>query len=176
MIFYTDGSAHPNPGPGGYGIVGVDNNIIKIIKSEQFNTSVTNNEMELTAILRALSYAFEQCEAMDIFIYTDSAYCINIFTQWIEGWKKNGWTRTAKHLPIENIEIIQSIDKLIAKHKIKFNSVNFVKVMGHSGDKWNELVDSFAVRGKQEQREYSFKNNNCLENIDSSLQKEFFIK
>lgn len=26
MIIYTDGSAHPNPGPGGFGVVVLDNN------------------------------------------------------------------------------------------------------------------------------------------------------
>ena len=51
MVFYTDGSAHPNPGPGGWGVVMVENN--KVIKkfSKQYGRAVTNNEMELEAVL-----------------------------------------------------------------------------------------------------------------------------
>lgn len=53
MIYYTDGSAHPNPGPGGWGVVGVEDDQIKYVKSIQYNNT-TNNEMELRAILHVL--------------------------------------------------------------------------------------------------------------------------
>ena len=47
MIFYTDGSASPNPGPGGFGVVQIDTegNILSTYSSKQDNT--TNNEQEM---------------------------------------------------------------------------------------------------------------------------------
>ena len=51
MTFYTDGSAHPNPGPGGYGVVGIENDTVSFARSKQYRGPVTNNEMEWKAIL-----------------------------------------------------------------------------------------------------------------------------
>ena len=111
--------------------------------------SSSNNAMELTAIKeglqRFLTFGYR---GEGISIYSDSAYCINIFTQWVEGWKNNGWARGKKHEPIENLELVKDIYTLIQECKRCFCEVNFVKVKGHAGDYWNEKVDHFAVQGK----------------------------
>lgn len=113
--------------------------------------NTTNNEMELTAIVEALSYYGHNYFASGdtINIYSDSAYCINIFTQWIEGWKRNSWTRGKKHEPIQNVTIIKNIYDYIQSLKKDFIEVNFIKVKGHSGEKYNEYADQLAVAAKQ---------------------------
>lgn len=52
MIIYTDGSAHPNPGPGGFGVVIYDNNNL-INCYQHFEENTTNNRQEIKAILYA---------------------------------------------------------------------------------------------------------------------------
>ena len=53
---FTDGSCSGNPGPGGWGVVAVENN--KIIK-QKFGSAehTTNNKMELTALCEAMKFA-----------------------------------------------------------------------------------------------------------------------
>ena len=134
---------------GGWAYVILDENEKEICGGFSGNPCTTNNEMELTAIKqglqRFLTFGFR---GKGIAIHSDSAYCINIFTQWIEGWKNNGWTRGKKHEPIENLELIKEIYTLIQECKRCFCEVYFVKVKGHAGDYWNEKVDAMAVHGK----------------------------
>ena len=109
----------------------------------------TNQRMELMAIFDALSYYIDKkLHSGDIVnIYSDSAYCINIFTQWVEGWRNNGWTRKGNK-PIENLDIIKEIYTRIVNLKNHFVTVNFIKVAGHSNDEHNNLVDALAVAAK----------------------------
>ena len=46
----------------------------------------TNNQMELTAVIRALSAVKRPCP---IIIHLDSSYVKDGITRWIHGWKKN---------------------------------------------------------------------------------------
>lgn len=112
----------------------------------------TNNEQELTAIMEALSYACKNTTQCDVVrIFSDSAYCINIFTQWINGWKANGWTRGKKHEPIENLEVIKTIYEMVFSLENSFIAVEWVKVKGHSNDEFNNFVDQKAVEAKESQ-------------------------
>ena len=111
----------------------------------------TNNAMELTAISQALSHARENTQGGDIVnIMSDSAYCINIFTKWLNGWKSNAWKRGKKHEPIENVDLIKEIDKTINTLSSNFIGVNWIKVKGHSDSQWNNYVDGLAVKAKKE--------------------------
>lgn len=112
----------------------------------------TNNRMELFAINECLKYAQDNLkDAQEINIHSDSSYCINIYTQWIKGWETNGWTRGAKHLPIENVELIKETWKRIRNFEENLIKVNFIKVRGHANDKWNIFVDHLAVGSKKEE-------------------------
>lgn len=156
FIIYSDGAASMHKvnnqclrGAGGWAYV-ILNNKQEIVYQASGNASFSsNNAMELFAILAALYY-FNNLkeEGKTIEIYSDSAYCINIFTQWIANWKKNHWTRGRKHEPIENLELIKDIDNAIEEAHNHFNDIKFVKVKGHSGNKWNEYVDNLAVMEK----------------------------
>ena len=44
MIIYTDGSAHPNPGPGGFGVIVLNNDEnLLYTYNRQFKENITNN-------------------------------------------------------------------------------------------------------------------------------------
>ena len=153
---YTDGAATMRKqgneylkGPGGWAFIILNENDEEICSAYGGKEKSSNNAMELTAIKEGLQrfLAFGYC-GKGISVCSDSAYCINIFTQWVEGWKNNGWTRGKKHEPIENLDLVKDIYTLIQECKRCFCEVSFVKVKGHAGDYWNEKVDHFAVQGK----------------------------
>lgn len=142
---YTDGSAHPNPGPGGYGIFGFDamTGEIVTVGARQYQYT-TNNAMELTAIVKAFeTFGSPTYQKYNVTIYTDSAYAYNTFTKWIFDWEKRGWKKADKKEP-ENLDIIQ---QYWGYYKIGWR-VNFELIPGHSGNKWNDLVDKLATGKK----------------------------
>ena len=149
MIFWTDGSAHPNPGPGGYGIVVLDDNenIIETI-SQQYEGPVTNNQMELEAIVYVmLNYGVnieEGAWGTIPVVYSDSNYCVQTFNEWMFGWERKGWIKSDKKVP-ENLELIQ---KYFYHHQKGFR-IDLRKCKGHAGAKWNEMADQLAT-GKRE--------------------------
>ena len=139
MEFYTDGSAHPNPGPGGYGIVGVENNKAIFIKSKQYDGPVTNNEMELKAIVYVMLH-FGSKTSPPI-VYSDSSYCVNTFNNWMFAWQKKGWIKSDKKVP-ENLEIIKAYYEW---YQLGYR-IDLRKIKGHDGHQWNELADDLATR------------------------------
>ena len=154
---YTDGAATMRKidgeyvrEAGGWGYVILQNGE-EIMSDYGGLSQTTNNAMELTAILNALrKYLSFGYNGQEVRIYSDSAYCIGIFTQWINGWKVNDWTRGKKHEPIENVGIIKEIDNVLEQIERRFCTINWVKVKGHNGNEWNEYVDKLAVKGKLE--------------------------
>ena len=142
---YTDGSAHPNPGPGGYGIVVVDENE-QLIDCISFQTSkTTNNAMELSAVLEAfLKYGVIPSEE-DFFselpiIYCDSYYVVETYKTWMFNWARNGWIKKDKKVP-ENLEII----KQFFDHWQKGYRIDLQQIRGHKGIKGNEFADRLAT-------------------------------
>lgn len=138
MEIYTDGSAHPNPGPGGYGAVVLDddNNIIQLWSKECANT--TNNSEEIKAILWALiTYGKNKTPPK---VFSDSAYAINCLTIWRYTWERNGWVKGDGKIP-ENLELIQTFHDFWNQGY----RIELIKVHGHSGNKWNELADKLAT-------------------------------
>lgn len=137
MVFYTDGSAHPNPGPGGFGVVIVDpkGEVIETYAKHCDNT--TNNAEEMKAILYAACRARLASESA--IIYSDSAYAINTFTNWMYSWERNNWTKSDGKIP-ENLDLVKAFFDLS-----KTVDISFVKVKGHKGNKYNELADKLAT-------------------------------
>lgn len=138
MIIYTDGSAHPNPGPGGFGVVVCDNNNNIITTYAKQTNNTTNNREEIKAILWALLNYGKYDE--EVIVYSDSNYCVQTFTNWMFSWARNAWVKSDKKIP-ENLDLIQTYyDALNAGYKI-----NLKKVKGHAGNKYNELADGLAT-------------------------------
>lgn len=139
---YTDGSAHPNPGPGGYGIFGFDDETGEIltISGHQYEHT-TNNAMELTAIVNAFeNFGRTNYKDYNVTIYTDSAYAYNTFTKWIFDWQKRGWKKADKKEP-ENLDIVKRYWSFY-QHGWR---INFELIPGHSGDRFNDLADKLAT-------------------------------
>lgn len=138
MEIYTDGSAHPNPGPGGYGIVGIENNNIIFTRSKQYNNEVTNNEMEIKAILYTmLNFGSKSNPPI---VYSDSSYCVNIFNNWMFTWKENNWLKGDNQVP-KNLDLIKTYYNWYEKGY----RINLKKIKGHQGNKYNELADALAT-------------------------------
>ena len=98
----------------------------------------TNNRMELMAAISALEVLTRPSE---ITITTDSAYVKNGVTQWIHGWKRNGW-RTADRKPVKNVELWQRLEAAQARHKVRWEWIK-----GHAGHAENERADELARAG-----------------------------
>lgn len=153
--YYTDGASTMRKvdgkyvrEAGGWAFVELENGL-KVNETNGGAPYTTNNAMELYAILAALrQFLSHEDSGAKIEIYSDSAYCINIYTQWAENWEKNGWTRGKKHEPIENLEIIKETWRLLSEIKSRFSTVEFIKVKGHAGNHYNEIADELAVTGK----------------------------
>ena len=157
MIIYTDGSAHPNPGPGGFGVIVLDNDEkIQYIYNKQFEKEkVTNNQMELKAILYAfLNYGVnintnEFTNNIPI-VYSDSNYCVQTFNEWMFNWARNGWVKSDKKIP-ENLDLIQAYyDWYKEGYRIDLR-----KIKGHAGHEWNELADQLATGYISEEEAYA---------------------
>jgi ribonuclease HI len=108
----------------------------------------TNNEMELYAIYASMrDFLDRSADGDKIEIYTDSGYCIGIFTQWAKNWERRGWKKS-NNKPIENLTLIKAIWKLMKEIDEKNGELLFVKVKGHSNNVLNNEADELAVKAK----------------------------
>ena len=133
---YTDGACKGNPGVGGWGAILRSGETEKELFGGVANT--TNNRMEMTAVIEALRALSRSCEAV---VFTDSAYVQKGISEWIHGWKRNGW-KTADKKPVKNADLWQTLDELARGHKIEWRWVK-----GHAGHIENERADQLANRG-----------------------------
>ncbi len=133
LKIWTDGSCLGNPGRGGWGFVATDGT--NIAKRNGGERDTTNNRMELTAVIRALSAAKKHNE---LELHTDSQYVKNGMEKWIKNWKKNNW-KTADRKPVKNQDLWQELDGLSQNIKIHWHWVK-----GHAGHEMNEMVDDLA--------------------------------
>ncbi|MGB0748044.1 MAG: ribonuclease HI [Magnetospiraceae bacterium] len=130
---FTDGACLGNPGPGGWAALLRWNGTEKELSDYALET--TNNRMELQAVIEGLR-ALKR--PVPVHIHTDSRYVMDGITQWIVGWKRNGW-RTAAKKPVKNAELWQELEAALAPH-----TVTWTWVKGHAGHAENERVDDLA--------------------------------
>ena len=135
--YYTDGSASPNPGPGGFAVVSDGKPVV--LGGEPGGGETTNIRMEGFAIIAALKVADGQsCE-----IYTDSEFWINVITKWSLGWEANGWRK--KGGAIKNLDIVREVCPLFRQSK-----ATLIWVRGHVGHEGNELADHWANEARKQ--------------------------
>ncbi|NLB28891.1 MAG: ribonuclease HI [Clostridiales bacterium] len=134
VTVYTDGACSGNPGPGGWGAVLMYGKHRRELSGGAPVT--TNNRMELTAVIEALSKLTEPC---NVTLYTDSKYVSDAINKgWLSSWRRNGWRK--KDGDVKNPELWQRLVPLLEEH-----SVSFVWVKGHSDNEWNNRCDELAV-------------------------------
>lgn len=133
VYLYTDGACLGNPGPGGWGVVLSWDGQTRELSGGMAET--TNNQMELTAVIKGLE-ALKR--PVPLHIVTDSKYVMQGVTQWMQGWKRNGW-RTAAKKPVANRALWEQLDSLLVQHQVSWEWVK-----GHSGHPQNERCDELA--------------------------------
>lgn len=132
---FTDGACSGNPGRGGWGAILRYNQYEKEISGGEPLT--TNNRMELSAVIEALSLLKEPCY---VTLYSDSRYvCDALKLGWAKKWKANGWMRNKKEKAL-NSELWEKLLNLCEIH-----TVDVVWVKGHVGHPENERCDRLAV-------------------------------
>ena len=136
VVIYADGACKGNPGIGGWGAHLNYMGNVKEIFGGQYDT--TNNRMELTAVIEALSCLKERVE---VYLYLDSEYVLKGIKEWLPKWKSNGW-KSSNNKPIKNVDLWLRLDEQLNKH-----SICIFKVKGHSGDPGNDLADALANKG-----------------------------
>ena len=146
MIYYTDGSCIGNGksvNVGGFGIVTLDDDGNLVDCYAKRNNNTTNNREELRAILRVMLTAGTHVGSewsQPPVVYSDSAYCVNTFNDWMFRWAANNWVKSDGKIP-ENLDLIQAYyDQYMSGHRIDLR-----KIKGHAGHEWNELADKLAT-------------------------------
>lgn len=150
---YTDGACRGNGqianAESSIGVVLLIDGQEPIFYKERLNFEPnTNNKAEIYAIIQGLNllyknYTFTQNFIKDtLTIYSDSAYTINGITNWINGWRANGWITSSRE-PVKNRELWETLDNMLQQLQMCFD-IEFVKVKGHAGNKWNEECDRLA--------------------------------
>lgn len=135
VVAWTDGGSRRNPGPSGWGVVLVH---LPTGTTQLLRGGVdpgTNNRMEMTAVAEALEILKRPTT---IEVRTDSRFAIQVCTQWISGWKRNGWRKRDGEAPV-NLDVIQRLDALLHRHRVVFTWVK-----GHAGEPGNELADALC--------------------------------
>jgi len=139
ILIWSDGSSRGNPGPGGWGVIIVSpgKEVVELGGGEEHTT---NNRMELTAAISALSYVSENYpDSNKIIIHTDSSYVINGITKWVHNWRRNNWLTSQKE-EVLNRDLWEKLSSLTAGKKIEWKYV-----AGHSGTPGNERCDEIAT-------------------------------
>lgn len=151
ITVYTDGAVSKNGQEGaygGFGFICVETGVTH--SAPVFHA--TNQICELCGVISACKYAESLLNNNneDSFppetaeIRSDSAYIINCYRQgWYKTWQANGWKNSKKE-PVANKELWEELIPYFTNPLF-----NFTKVVGHSGDKYNERADELANKGKK---------------------------
>lgn len=123
VIIYTDGSCIKTNGGWAFFLINYRNKNWLVSGGER---NTTNNRMEMTAVLNALTLV----KAPEIEIRTDSQYVIGGCTTWREGWYRKNYR------DVINLDLWYKIWE-----QMEDRYITFTWVPGHSGEVYNEKVD-----------------------------------
>lgn len=137
---FTDGSADPNPGPGGWGAVYVADGEV-IARDWGHEPETTNNRMEVTALLRGIELVPPGTPAT---VYSDSRLVVSTVTEWAPAWEARGWRR--KTGPVKNLDLVRPlVERLRTRSELEV-----VWLPAHAGLRWNEYADSLSTAWRRE--------------------------
>ncbi|MBR3692353.1 MAG: ribonuclease HI [Clostridia bacterium] len=135
VTIYTDGACSGNPGPGGWGAILRYGE--KELELSGSHPATTNNRMELTGAVEALSRLKRPCR---VSLYSDSKYLVDAMKLgWAARWEKNGWKRNAKEKAL-NPDLWEKLLSLCRTHEVEF-----IWVKGHADNPYNNRCDALAV-------------------------------
>lgn len=132
---FTDGSAVPNPGPGGWGVVWVEDGEV-LAQNHGHAKDTTNNRMELQALIEAYKLLPKKAK---VTLYSDSRLCVNTINDWAPKWEDNGWKK--KGGEIKNLELVKELVSIDRAHP----HCEIAWIAAHKGNLWNEYADSLAT-------------------------------
>ena len=131
----TDGACSGTPGPGGGGAILQYGQHTRELSGGEAQT--TNNRMELTGVIEALSLLKEPCE---VELYSDSKYVIDTLSKgWAKGWRARGWVKSDKK-PALNPDLWERLLELEETHTLRYHWVK-----GHAENEFNNRCDEMAV-------------------------------
>lgn len=136
---FTDGACSGNPGPGGWAFIMEHPATGRRMEQAGAEPMTTNNRMEIISALRGLAMLKRPCR---VEIVTDSQYLARGISEWLPGWRANGYKRreAGKLKPLQNEDLWRSVDEQLARHEIRVTHVK-----GHAGHAENERCDQMAV-------------------------------
>lgn len=135
VTIYTDGACSGNPGPGGWGAILQYGSHIRELSGGEAHT--TNNRMELTGVIEALSLLKEPCQ---VELYSDSKYVIDALSKgWAKSWQARGWVKSDKK-PALNPDLWEKLLNLCQRHSVRCHWVK-----GHADNPYNNRCDELAV-------------------------------
>jgi ribonuclease HI len=133
---FTDGSATPNPGRGGWAAVHVVGGVV-VAELSGAEPDTTNNRMELTALLRGIELVPPGTAAV---LHSDSQLAVRTVNEWAPAWEARGWRRRTG--PVENLDLVRAlVEALRARPELE---VRWIRA--HVGHRWNEYADQLASR------------------------------
>lgn len=132
IAVFTDGSSYYKDRSGGWAYVALDafNGLHTAAGGE---SDVTNNQMELQAVIEALTELYAEFGACDVLVQSDSEYVV-----------LGCQDQTRKRN--KNQEYWKWLDKAIEKHQ----HVEFEHVYGHADNMYNEMADQLAGKARRE--------------------------
>lgn len=141
VVVYTDGCCSSNgrsSARAGIGVYWGQNHPLNV--AERLEGRQTNQRAEIQAACRALELA-QKNQIQKLVLYTDSKFTINGVTNWVRGWKVNGW-RLKSGGPVTNKDDFMKLDHLNTQL-----DVVWIHIPGHAGYHGNEEADRLSREG-----------------------------
>ena len=138
---FTDGSCHPNPGPGGWGVAFFEQGAVRA-QYHGRDAQTTNQRMELKGLIEALRHSSADATAT---VFTDSTYARKIATEWGPRWEANGWKK--KGGEIQNLELVKELLALVKERP----GISFEHVSAHAGILGNEYADALSTAWRRDE-------------------------
>lgn len=152
FAIYTDGGCIGNKRdsgcPGAYAYIILDESGSEIINNSGLRENVTNNQMELLAVIAGSKKLMDYTNKFhgiskkhSVIIYTDSKYVCDNFSDYLQDWKKNGWKKSNRS-PVVNVEYWKKLDHLSSE----FQSFRIRWVKGHASNEFNVRADAMVQK------------------------------
>ena len=138
IVIYTDGGCDPNPGPGGWAaLILQDGHKTELMGADP---DTTNNRMELTAAIQALR---SLKTPTTVTLYTDSQYLQKGIDEWMPGWLARNW-KASTGKPVLNQDLWKELLAVQKPHKVSWKWVK-----GHAGNVYNTRVDALVHEARR---------------------------